>query len=1216
MVVGLGASAGGIKALSAVFANVPPRTGMAYVVILHLSPDYESRLAEVLQTSAAIPVTQVVEEVRLEPDHVYVISPNQLLNVEDGRLRLEQMTALEERQAPVDMFFRTLASAYGPRAAAVVLSGTGPNGSNGLKRIKEHGGLTIAQDPLEAEYQDMPRNSIATGLVDYVVRAAYIPAHILRYQERLGGGEDAADEGRSVDELSVAVVAPADARVSKDWRDVLTLLRVRTGHDFSNYKPATLRRRVERRMNVRGLATLTDYANTLRDQPAETVALMKELLISVTNFFRDPESFAVLERRVIPVLFSGKDAGDHVRVWSAGCATGEEAYSLAMLLAEHAGTLPDPPSIQVFATDLDQDAITVARDGVYSEADVADLSAERLQRFFHRDPAGYRVRRDLRELVLFAHHNVIRDPPFSHIDLISCRNLLIYLNRPVQDRLLETFHFALRPNGYLFLGTSESADGGTDFFVTFDKEAHIFESRMVGSRPPLPIGDRWSPPPPNLPASRRPEQQPLAEAISPGDLHLRLLERYASPSIVVNDQYIVVHVSATANRFLAVPSGEPSGDILRMVLPALQADLRAALHIASRDRTTASVGGVRLEGEVSDVVRIVVKPVLRDGQPPRGYFLVLFEPEKGPPSQAANETHRISGAEFDPRRLEDDLALVKTQLRLTIEQYETHSEEARAANEELQAMNEELRSAAEELETSKEELQSVNEELTTVNQELKIKIDELGLTNNDFHNLINSTDIGTIFLDRKLRVKLSTPAAQRIFNLLPSDAGRRLSDITSRLKDESVHEDVVAVLERLKTIEREVESSDGHTYLMRILPYRTTDDRIDGVSITFHDITAWRQAELRERASEERLRLLIDTAIDYAIFTLTEDGRVDSWNPGAERMFRFTADEILGRDVAILFTPEDRAHGMPARELEEARQNGRASDERWHVRKDGTRLFCSGVTTRLGDGLGFAKIARDLTSRREAELQLERARAQLEARVAERTLELQGEVSRHATARQEVTSLLRRVVTAQEEQSARISRDLHDELGQQLTSLRMSLERLRDAQPAAKEEIDQALATTREIDRQIDFLAWELRPAALDDLGLAAALPQFLQEWSAHHGVASRFQTGSIPARLPSQVETAFYRIAQESLTNVIKHAHASRVDVVLEAREDAVVLIVEDDGIGFDVTDDTKHSGIGLAGMRERAALIGATLQVESSPSGGTTVFLRYPFAADHRQP
>jgi two-component system, chemotaxis family, CheB/CheR fusion protein len=1206
LVVGFGASAGGIRALAEFFRHISAADPIAYVVILHLSPDHESRLAEILQQTAPVPVTQVVETTRLEPARVYVVSPNRQLRIADGTLVVEPTTTFQERKAPVDLFFRALADAYGRRAVAVVLSGTGPNGSNGIKRVKERAGLTIAQDPGEAEFADMPSHSIATGLVDYVMRVADMPLRIADHRRRLAAplANLLPDHSADDDDGNSAPLPP-----TQEWRDILTLLRVRTGQDFSNYKPATIRRRVERRLGVRGLSSLGEYAQVMREHPDEARLLMKELLISVTNFFRDPEAYEAIEQRVLPALFEKRTAADQVRLWVAGCATGEEAYSMAILLAETAATVLDPPSIQVFATDLDEHAIATAREGLYSEADVADVSPARLARFFQRDADGYRVRRELRELVLFAHHNVIRDPPFSHLDLITCRNLLIYLNRTIQERLIETFHFALRPGGYLFLGSSESADA-SDLFVAFDKNAHIFESRTVSSRPSLALADRSPRSVPVFP--RPPEPRPAAERISAGELHLRLLEQYAPPSFVVNEEHTLIHVSPGAAPYLHMSGGEPSRDIFKVAHPDLRADLRAALHQAARERAAIAVSGVRVHlADAEKVVRITAKPALRADAPPRGYFLVLIEDD--PRAAEAPAVQLTSPAEPEARQLAEELARIKAQLRSTIEQYESHAEAAHATNEELQAMNEELRSAAEELEISKEELQSVNEELTTVNQELKIKLEELGLSNNDFQNLINATDIATIFLDRSLRVKLSTPRARDIFNLLPTDIGRPLSDITSRLIYDTLHDDMHQVLERLRTIEREVESKDGRWYLTRILPYRTTDDRIDGLAMTFLDISPRVEAERRLRVGEERLRLLIDSALDYAIFTMTDDGVIDFWNTGAERMFGFRAAEIIGQRAAILFTLEDRAAGVPEQELANARANRRAIDERLHLRKDGSHFFCSGVTTRLGDGtgLGFAKIARDLTPQRDAAVTLSEAHADLEVRVAQRTEQLQSEIERRGAAQEEVSMLLRRLVTAQEDQRSRISRDLHDQLGQQLTALRLALERHRE-QCVTSPDLERAEQLTRDIDAAIDFLAWELRPAILDDLGLAAALPRYVEEWSAHHGVTARFAgSGAIAGRLTPDAETAFYRIAQEALNNVIRHAHASRVDVVLESREGEVVLIVEDDGIGFDTGAPDVNKGIGLAGMRERAALIGASLQVEANPGKGTSVFLRKPTGA-----
>ncbi|HEX8097286.1 MAG TPA: chemotaxis protein CheB, partial [Pyrinomonadaceae bacterium] len=768
LVVGIGASAGGIQSLKEFFSRVPPDSGMAYVVILHLSPDYESRLAEVLQSATPLPVTQVKERVRVEPDHVYVISPNRSLAMVDGHLTLSAIKRVEERRAPVDIFFRTLAESKHERAVCVILSGTGADGSMGMKRIKETGGVCIVQDPAEAEYSDMPRNSVATGLVDYVLPVAEIPAKIVAYGKHLSSISGPAGPGERPESDGLAL------------RDIFTQLRASAGHDFTNYKRSTVLRRVERRMSVNEVSDLPAYARFLREQADEPRALLKDLLISVTNFFRDPEPFRALEEKFVPRLFESKGAKDHVRAWAAGCATGEEAYSIAMLLSEFASDLASPPHVQVFATDIDEWAVAKAREGFYTLNDVADVSPGRLRRFFVKEDAGFRVRRELREMVLFAPHNLIKDPPFSHLDLVTCRNLLIYLNRTAQGRVMEVLHFSLNPGGYLFLGTAESVEGSGDLFVAADKESHIFQSRPAETRVTLPFMHALTataPRPIPFRAEQERGREKRAEQITYLDLHQRLLEQYAPPSVVVNEEYEIVRLSESAGRYMQVAGGEPSNNLLRLVRPELRLELRAALYQAVQKRMNVEARDleVDVDGKAARV-NLQVRPVLRDDDATRGFILVIFEDGLG--AWRGPDEALVARGEPMARQLEEELVRSKAQLSLSVEQYELQQEELKASNEELQAMNEELHSSAEELETSKEELQSLNEELTTVNQELKIKIEELSQANNDFRNLMNSTDIGTLFLDRSLRVKLFTPRARDIFNLIPSDAGRPLLDLT------------------------------------------------------------------------------------------------------------------------------------------------------------------------------------------------------------------------------------------------------------------------------------------------------------------------------------------------------------------------------------------------------------------------------------------------------
>lgn len=1309
LIAGVGASAGGIQALKIFFENVPKNSGAAYVVILHLSPEHDSKLSEVLQTVAKIPVTQVTERVRVEPNHVYVVSPNQSLSMNDGHIVVSPVHTIEERRAPIDIFFRTLAESHFDRAVCVVLSGTGADGSMGLKRVKERGGAVFVQNPREAEYSDMPRNSIATDLVDAVLPVSEIPTKITAYKKSLGTIEISLESEKRPDEQQKAL------------REIFTHLRVRTGHDFSNYKRATVLRRIERRINVHQLSELPAYAAYLRENPDEAHSLLKDLLISATNFFRDKEAFGFLEREILPQITCDKTSGDQIRVWVAGCATGEEAYSIAMLLVERLQNIPDAPSVQIFATDIDETAVAAAREGFYTINDAADVSPERLHRFFNREQDGYRVRREIREMVLFAVHNLTKDPPFSRLDLATCRNLLIYFNHAAQERVMETLHFASNPGGYLFVGSSESIDGTSDLYAPVSKEHRVFQSRAVAApRRPYSVSNVSSSQVrasrARLPETSKERENRVLERLSFADLHRRLLEQYAPPSIVVNSEYDIVHLSERAGRYLQMAGGEPSQNLLKLIRPELRLDLRTALYQAVQRQTNVEAGNlpVRIDDR-DEIINIQVRPVLRPDDPTRGFLLVIFEP--GAETREKSEVV-FSSNEPVARQLEEELTLVKSQLRASVEQYENQTEELKASNEELQAMNEELRSSAEELETGKEELQSVNEELVTVNQELKIKIEEISQSNNDFQNLINSIDIATIFLDRSLRIKLFTPSVRDIFNLIPADIGRFLTDITSKLDYENLIADVETVLDKLQPLEREAHSRDNRVFLTRILPYRTSEDRISGVAITFLDITRHKrlEEEIREsdrelerqarlfsaplsaisdfaysfdhdgrfiyanrslldlleieagyivgknffdldyppelaenlqrqirqvfdtkkalsdethftspagksyifeyifspliaedgsveivagttrdvterrhieqkaRESEESSRLLIESATDYAIFTVTSDNLVDSWNTGAQKVFGFEAKEIIGQNARILFTPEDRERGVPETEIQRALETGHAEDERWHSRRDGSRFFASGVMSLLKkDGVqGFVKICRDQTKKIEAEKALYDR------------------------------EMLKKLISAQEDERTRIARDLHDELGQKLTALRLKLESIkkvcRDEDVSGR--IDETQSIAEQIDNDVDFLAWELRPAALDDLGLFAALNNYAREWSRYAGVPIELHTSGLKnRRLAPEIETNLYRIAQEALNNTHKHAKAARANVLLERQEDTVVLIIEDDGRGFNPkTKTTRGKGLGLIGMRERAALVGGKLEIESMPQRGTTIFARVP--------
>ncbi len=719
------------------------------------------------------------------------------------------------------------------------------------------------------------------------------------------------------------------------------------------------------------------------------------MLISVTNFFRDKKPFAALEGDILPALFRDKNSDDEVRIWVAGCATGEEAYSLAMLVAERTTGVLDAPKVHIFATDLDEAAISAAREGLYTLNDAADVSAERLQRFFKKEGDRYRVIREIREMILFANHNFLKDPPFSRLDLVSCRNVLIYLNATAQERVMETFHFALKPGGFLFLGSAESVDGASDLYATMSRENRIYQARQTSIRH-YPVPESVPHLQPRQPPAVKPNEAETRQPnrLSFGELHQKLLEQYAPPSLVVNEEYEIMHMSEKVGSFLQFSGGEPTKNLLKLIKPELRLEVRSALYQALQGQTAIEARNVAWtqNGETQSLT-IHVKPVTKPGDPAKGFLLVLFEPQEPEQNQ---EKVVLAADEQIARQLEEELIRVKAQLRLTVEQHEYQDEELKASNEELQAMNEELRSAAEELETSKEELQSINEELRTVNQELKVKIEEISITSNNLQNLINSADVATIFLDRAFCTRFYTPAARYIFNLIPSDYGRPISDITHRLENGNLLPDAETVLEKLTVIEREVTTTDGRAFMMRILPYRTTEDRINGVVITFFDITLRKQAEKALLESEQRLRLLIESAKDYAILSINTHRQVVSWSSGAQTMFGYGEADIMGKSGDLIFVPEDRDQQVPEWEAETAAKEGRAENERLHLRQDGSRFWGSGITHSLrdeeGKTIGFVKIIRDLTGQKQAEADLrqaeERYRSQLETEVHKRTAEL------------------------------------------------------------------------------------------------------------------------------------------------------------------------------------------------------------------------------------
>ena len=983
-IVGIGASAGGVKALQSFFEALPDEPNAAFVVIVHLDPEVRSQLASILAARTAMPVTQVETSAKLEKNHVYVIPPNRRLVIADHTISAQPFDESRSQRAPIDLFFRSLAGQHiDGFAYAIILTGAGTDGAVGVKSVKEAGGIVLVQDPNEAEYASMPRSAIAAGVADFV-----LPLRGLARQLT-----DLLTDGHEW-------IFPSGQKNEDEWlRRILAHLRVRIGHDFSLYKRATILRRIARRIQVTRTESLANYYAFLRDNVEEAQALFSDFLISVTTFFRDRAAFELLAHDVIPQLFEGKEAAGSIRVWVPGCATGEEAYTIGMLLLEEATRRELRPEIQVFGSDLDSAALAIAREGRFPASIEADVSEERLRRFFQREGDHYHVRRELRDIVLFASHSLLRDPPFSRQDMISCRNLLIYLDRELQHQVCNTFHYALNPGGFLFLGASEGADHPAGLFRALDREARIYRSIATAGerRPALPIllGPR------QLPTDGA--ALPRAPTVpSPGDaaLHRQMLEKIAPPSMLVDEGYRAVHLSENAGRFLQLSGGPVSTEATDMVREELRFDLRTALHRAfERGEPTLSMPvSVRFNGSKHRVY-LQVKPVVQDQDPVR-YALVLFiegEPvEHEAIGSVAGRTDEDVASQT-VRHLQEELQLAQSRLRATREESEAANEELRAANEELQSINEEYRSTSEELETSKEELQSINEELQTVNNELKLKLESVSRAHSDLQNLMAATDFGTLFLDPSLRIKRFTPPLTALFNVTANDEGRPITDFTHQLNYDELADHAHAVLKDLVPVQHEVESRTGAWFLVRIRPYRTVDDKIDGVVATFVDISERRRAEEALRKSEERLRqeMRLVELSRAPIFAWDFDEGILQWNRGSEELYGYSREEAIGKKKERLLQTV-----VPGSSFEELRQSllehGTWSGEILHRSKDGRTLDVEShiELVTMGDRRLVLESTRDITDQKKWEHRRQLLLSELGHRVSN-TLAVVQSMARH-----------------------------------------------------------------------------------------------------------------------------------------------------------------------------------------------------------------------------
>jgi chemotaxis methyl-accepting protein methylase len=857
-VVGIGASAGGLEALEVFLKHVAANPGMAFVIVQHLDPTHKGIMPELLQRATRMKVMQVKDRTRVRPNCVYVIPPNRDMSLLHGILHLLEPVAPRGLRLPIDFFFRSLALDQEERSIGVILSGMGSDGTLGLRAIKEKAGVVLVQDPTSAKFDSMPRSAIDAGLADIVAPVEELPGRILAYQRRTP--------------LITPAQAPLETETQSALEKAIILLRAQTGHDFSLYKRNTLYRRIERRMGIHLIGKIGGYVRYLQENSQELDLLFKELLIGVTGFFRDPDAWEQLSKQVVPGFFKHRPPNQPIRIWVTGCSTGEEAYSLAMLFREAQERIKPKGSVelQIFATDLDRDAIEKARQGVYPENIAADVSPARLSRFFVQEESGYRVRKEIRETVIFAPQNLIMDPPFTKLDVLSCRNLLIYLAPEMQKKLMPLFHYSLSAGGILFLGSAETVGTFGELFTPVHAKSRIYRRRESAlPAEPIEFPSAFREPPAGGSDLRPPAKPPASLQFLADQL---VLQRFALPAVLFNDKGDILYISGHTGKYLEPAAGKANWNVFAMARDGLRAELSSAFPKALRQKDSVNLRGLAIRTSGADLFVDVSIQRLKEPGPLEGLFMMVFT-ERPAPVVAKALTRATKATPQTPQmaEMERKLQQYRDEMRHAREEMQTSQEELKSTNEELQSTNEELQSTNEELTTSKEEMQSLNEELQTVNAELQAKVDDLSLASSDMKNLLNSTDIATVFLDSELRVRRFTTQATKIIKLISVDLGRPITDLATDLRYPALEEDAREVLHKLVSLERTIGSKDGRWFAVRIMPYRTQDNRIDGVVLTFADITRakiletklrGKQATLKKHAAGQSLKL--EQAIQHA----------------------------------------------------------------------------------------------------------------------------------------------------------------------------------------------------------------------------------------------------------------------------------------------------------------------------------------------------------------
>ena len=1192
-IVGVGASAGGFEAFRELLKALPSDTGLALVLVQHLDPGHESLLAKLLSKATAMPVAEVEEGMTVEPNHVYVIPPNKTMGIRNGTLHLMARGEPAAKHLPIDYFLTSLAEDRGNRAIGVILSGTASDGTMGLKAIKTEGGITFAQDIKSAKYDGMPRSAIAAGCVDFVLPPEGIASELARIGrhpylgiEPPAQAEEPADDG------------------DDDLHKIFLVLQKATGVNFTYYKYSTIKRRIARRMLLHKLESLKQYLQFLHENRAEPAALCEDILIHVTGFFREPEAFQALAERIFPKILDSKPPGESIRVWVPGCSTGEETYSIAMVLLECLGDRVSSVPIQIFGTDISAVSIEKARAGVYSESSLGEVSPERLRRFFVKVEGGFQIVKSLREMCVFARQDLGQDPPFSRLDLISCRNVLIYMGPVLQKKVMGIFHYALKPTGFLMQGKSESISGFADLFTVIDREHKICSKRPGEPSRVFDLSLAAGYERALGAAAGKPETQSRFDVQKEADRIV--LSQYAPAGLVVDENLHILHFRGQSSPYLSPPPGQASLGLLRMVRPELAVELRTALHHAKKQEIAVRKEGIRVqrEGHLWDVCLEVV-PIKSDlGE---RFFLVLFQetpvrvpagPEAGGEAPATGKRQSREDA-----RLRQDLQATKESLQSMIQEQEAINEELKSANEEALSSNEELQSTNEELETAKEELQSTNEELVTVNEQLGNRNFELAQLNDDLTNLLSSVNIPILMLSGDWRIRRFTPQAEKLLNLLPGDVGRPIVNLRPNIDVPDLAALVTEVVDTMSVREREVQDREGRWYSMRVRPYRTMDNKIDGAVMTFIDIDAAKRIHLELQREQTFTAAVLESAAALVMVTDME-GHIARFNLACRRLSEYSFEEVEGKPVWDVLVPPEEIEAVKQvyKELAESR-SAREHENHW-VDRSGQRHLISWSSTLVTEAQDATRhlvwVGVDVT----------------EARLAEKALQ-QTEILRHS--QEQLRTLTAGLVEAQEEERRRVSQELHDDISQRLTALAIQLEVLHQARGISSEELHGKLG---ELQKQMEVLSEDLRrtarnlhPFMLTHLGLEPALRSYCEEFSKLRKFKVRFTARALPGTIPSGVALCVYRVVQEALGNVAKHAEAKRAVVSISGIDDVLHVAIRDDGHGFDL-DQAKGKGLGLISMEERVRHLGGTFSISPKPGDGTRIEIRIPLETEPAAP